>query len=392
MEDEIQKAMRLLQKADEGFRAAGLTPNDATRSGEDLDDDDPAAKLQSIAKLRSLLEGDAPALASPSPEHIKELKRLRLMDDSTLNFGSEMESSHWDATARAEDAALSQAFSNHVTPKPGAKKKKTLWDDLPPLFKERMSLSLDAHHPLWAAVAQSNVDRLSYLLDQPAYNVNHRFRALWNSTLLHVAAELPDVEVATLLVKRGAAIDALNAYDQTPLHLAAYRGEIPMVERLVDMGAPIEDRSWDGSTALHIACFQGQNKTAETLVGLGASLNSTNRNGENALYLAELGGFVELANFLRRCLGLPPKDVEETRKWEDYQRYKEAAINRLASELERKLNAGTKARLEEEEEGPSAPAELGCPQALRDKIRKMVERQADEEARSKAGVHFSREE
>jgi hypothetical protein len=92
------------------------------------------------------------------------------------------------------------------------------WDEIPALHKAALMISEDSHHALWKAVRDQNADRLGYLLQHKKcsghtqYDVNHMFPALWNSTLLHVAAECEDVEVATMLFTSGAHLEQRNRY------------------------------------------------------------------------------------------------------------------------------------------------------------------------------------
>jgi hypothetical protein len=262
---DVAKAAALLQKARAGFAAAGVQPPD---------------KIAQIDELSRLLNDDKAALVEGDLSAHDRLKRTVGTWDKTMGAAvasvvdSDEDREDWEAEVdklKEEGDALEQEIRTGV--RRGSEYNQ--WDEIPALRKAELMISEDSHYPLWKAVRDANADRLRYLLQSRTdLNVNHEFSALWNSSLLHVAAEGEDVEVLTLLVISGAAIEQRNAYSQAPLHLASYWGNVEMIRRLLDMGADIEVRSSDASTPLHIAAFYGQNETVKELVGLGASLTS----------------------------------------------------------------------------------------------------------------------
>jgi ankyrin repeat protein len=66
-----------------------------------------------------------------------------------------------------------------------------------------------------------------------------------NRTALHHAAKYGHVEVAKLLLDRGAKIEAKDINDLTPLHLAASNGYLEVDKLLFDRGADIEAKDTD---------------------------------------------------------------------------------------------------------------------------------------------------
>ena len=92
-------------------------------------------------------------------------------------------------------------------------------------------------------------------------------------------ARSPSAEAAvTLLLDRGAAVNAVNQADFTALHGAAMRGLNEVIRILVDRGANINARDFRGRTAFRMAegskqsfQFQAYSETAEYLESLGAN-------------------------------------------------------------------------------------------------------------------------
>ncbi len=73
-------------------------------------------------------------------------------------------------------------------------------------------------------------------------------------TLLHLAARDGNVQLATLLVNRGADIDTIDGeHRATPLGWAAFFGRVALVELLIDAGADPTLTNTHGLTARHCA-------------------------------------------------------------------------------------------------------------------------------------------
>ena len=62
-------------------------------------------------------------------------------------------------------------------------------------------------------------------------------------TPLHIAAHYGHVNVATLLLQRGASVDHAARNNITPLHVAAKWGRVNMVNTLLDRGARIDAKT-----------------------------------------------------------------------------------------------------------------------------------------------------
>jgi ankyrin repeat protein len=118
-------------------------------------------------------------------------------------------------------------------------------------------------------------------------------------------ARLPDDEdsyarVATLLLQKGAQINARNEEGSTPLMEAAGYGRLSIVGALLKKGAALEARSNNGSTALHtavcdcaIATMPDTYDVVKLLLEKGANINARDNEGYTPLMIASGGGVVK---------------------------------------------------------------------------------------------------
>ncbi|KAM9827448.1 uncharacterized protein ACB057_017843 [Neosynchiropus ocellatus] len=112
-------------------------------------------------------------------------------------------------------------------------------------------------------------------------------------TPLHIAAHYGNVNVATLLLNRGAAVDFSARNGITPLHVASKRGNTNMVRLLLDRGSRIDAKTRDGLTPLHCASRSGHSLAVELLLEREAPLFARTKNGLSALHMAAQGDHVE---------------------------------------------------------------------------------------------------
>jgi len=109
-------------------------------------------------------------------------------------------------------------------------------------------------------------------------------------TALHFASGRNQVEIARLLIERGAVSGQKDGHGNTPFILACAKGHVEMSKFLIEQGAKIEDPDRNGWTPLLVAVDQKQTKVAEFLIARGANINAEYPNGRTALMTAaELG-------------------------------------------------------------------------------------------------------
>jgi hypothetical protein len=143
---------------------------------------------------------------------------------------------------------------------------------------------------------------------------------------LYVALRDGSLKVAaTLLAHPGLKVDAVNAADETPLMMAALRGNLEWTQRLIDRGAKVSRSGWtplhyaasgpepkvltllldrgapidapspNRTTPLMMAAQYGSPDTAEVLLARGADPKARNALGLTAADFARQGGRDTLA-------------------------------------------------------------------------------------------------
>ncbi|XP_046900938.1 ankyrin-3 isoform X4 [Hypomesus transpacificus] len=117
-------------------------------------------------------------------------------------------------------------------------------------------------------------------------------------TPLHIAAHYGNVNVSTLLLNRGAAVDFTARNGITPLHVASKRGNTNMVALLLDRGAQIDAKTRDGLTPLHCAARSGHDPALELLLERGAPMLARTKNGLSPLHMSAQGDHVECVKHL----------------------------------------------------------------------------------------------
>ena len=98
--------------------------------------------------------------------------------------------------------------------------------------------------------------------------------------------------IATMLIERGANLNAANKRGQSALWLAAKNGREDVVELLERAGADVNKADNKSGAPLSVAA---EAKIATMLIERGANVNATNTRGESALWLAAKNGRKDLA-------------------------------------------------------------------------------------------------
>ena len=133
-------------------------------------------------------------------------------------------------------------------------------------------------------------------------------------TPLYRAATSSHTELAELLIRNGADVNAKDEEGETPLHEVAKCGYTEVAELLIDKGADVNARDNDGWTPLHRAANpifslnvtevlgraaeKGYKEVAQLLIDKGADVNARDNDGERPLHLAAECSHTELAELL----------------------------------------------------------------------------------------------
>ncbi|XP_041635179.1 ankyrin-2b isoform X19 [Cheilinus undulatus] len=158
--------------------------------------------------------------------------------------------------------------------------------------------------PALHIAARKDDTKSAALLLQNDHNADVQSKMMVNRTTesgftpLHIAAHYGNVNVATLLLNRGAAVDFTARNGITPLHVASKRGNTNMVGLLLDRGSQIDAKTRDGLTPLHCAARSGHDSSVELLLERGAPLLARTKNGLSPLHMAAQGDHVECVKHL----------------------------------------------------------------------------------------------
>ncbi len=102
-------------------------------------------------------------------------------------------------------------------------------------------------------------------------------------TVLHVAAHGGHVDIAKVLIRNGADVNAVDKDKKTALHVAAWNGHggysVEVAKVLLENGADVNAIDQWKRTALHIVAECGLVDAAKVLIQNGADVNALERNG-----------------------------------------------------------------------------------------------------------------
>ncbi|CAL8328992.1 unnamed protein product [Lota lota] len=158
--------------------------------------------------------------------------------------------------------------------------------------------------PALHIAARKDDTKSAALLLQNDHNADVQSKMMVNRTTesgftpLHIAAHYGNVNVSTLLLNRGAAVDFTARNGITPLHVASKRGNTNMVALLLDRGAQIDAKTRDGLTPLHCAARSGHDPAVEILLEKGAPMLARTKNGLSPLHMSAQGDHVECVKHL----------------------------------------------------------------------------------------------
>ena len=141
--------------------------------------------------------------------------------------------------------------------------------------------------PFHRAIASGDIPEL-YLLLAEQHNPNEvGVRGL---TPLCLAIHLGREEIASILLREGAAVNAGDQWGSSPLQWAANYGSLNLVNLLLKNGATINHADNDGVTPLHEAEAVDDAEIVEILLVKGADANKVNNDGNAPLHFAAMRG------------------------------------------------------------------------------------------------------
>jgi ankyrin repeat protein len=149
---------------------------------------------------------------------------------------------------------------------------------------------------LLAAIRQGDAAAVRKLLDG-GVSANAKYR--YDRSALSFAADRGNLEIVTLLVGRGAAVDAQDSYyKMTPISAAAMKGHVEILKALLARATPVAQ-----GDALLPAIHGGKPEVVSTVL---ASRSFSARDLSQALAIAEQAGAADVAVVLKAAGAVPP--------------------------------------------------------------------------------------
>jgi ankyrin repeat protein len=149
----------------------------------------------------------------------------------------------------------------------------------------------------WENVSFRNLDKINALLDAGA-DINFRDRRCLDQTLLHISIRPERSELAALLIRRGADVNAADRYGDTPLYAAIRCRNVELAQKLIDAGAIID--RLQRFSPLHMAVFEHHQAMIDLLLDAGASIDFLQHGETAAEYAASHGKQLLVKHFVQR--------------------------------------------------------------------------------------------
>ena len=139
---------------------------------------------------------------------------------------------------------------------------------------------------------QKNYYKTIELLINNGANINSHHSKFLETPLHKLCARIkPHIDVITMLLKKGAEVNAINISAKTPVFYCSFNYSVELLNLLVQYGANINIRDKYQNTLLHddyINCYDEHfEEFLKALISLGFDINSTNSIGLTPLSLCE---------------------------------------------------------------------------------------------------------
>lgn len=160
----------------------------------------------------------------------------------------------------------------------------------------------DGRLPLHWALANNHVDIVNLLIIQSSFDVDASDGLGW--TPLMIACSLPNdsgTDLVTLLLLKGASVDAKNNAGQTALHFCASKNNLESARKMIAKKASTRVRDRRGQVPLHRAAAVGSVPMLKLLVENKSAVSGSDADGMTALHHAVAEGWGDAAVYLLKA-------------------------------------------------------------------------------------------
>lgn len=148
------------------------------------------------------------------------------------------------------------------------------------------------------AIYHNDISFLKSNLD--TFDINTRFEAEDNDTLLLFAIGLDSNETYKFFLQNGADVYATNNENENIIHAIVYSGDVERLDFVMKQyrSININETTKDGATPLLLSVALGEHDIAKALIIHGADVNIADKEGLTPLHIACQEGFTDLAELL----------------------------------------------------------------------------------------------
>lgn len=170
----------------------------------------------------------------------------------------------------------------------------------------------DGGYSLLSEVLRSKKFAIARVLITRGAQVNNAALAqLSHDTPLHHAIDSQQMDIAEMLLNRGADISAVDSYGETSIFKAISDGNLEFLELLYHRGVDFNATGPYGLRPLHSAAEMGDENAVRFLLIYGADINASSTNNKTALYFAAKFSRLEV---VKRLLQFQPDVNNEGNK------------------------------------------------------------------------------
>ncbi|MCC7401280.1 MAG: ankyrin repeat domain-containing protein [Chitinophagaceae bacterium] len=151
---------------------------------------------------------------------------------------------------------------------------------------------------IFEAASIGDTETISQLLDKAPTLLNSFSPD--GFTVLGLASFFGHLSLVKLLLNKGANpnIASNNQFKVAPIHSACATSNLNIAELLIKHGADINAKQMKGVTPLHSTAHNGQTKLSKLLIDNGADINAKMDDGQTPLFMANEKGFQETADLI----------------------------------------------------------------------------------------------